>query len=65
MSIIYNKIEYNCECHSFCNEITYISTEQDNSGYTTFYFDSHGVGKNQICLNDKDIEILKQIINEL
>lgn len=65
MSIIHNKIEYDCECYSFCNKKTYIRTEQDNSGNTTFFFDTHGAGEEQICLNDKDIEILKLALQQL
>jgi len=65
MSIIHNKIEYDCECHSYCLGMTYIRTEQDAVGYTTFFFGNHDCEEESVCLNDKDIEVLKKIINKL
>lgn len=65
MITIHNKIEYDCECHSYCNEGTYIRTEQDASGYTTFFFGNHDGKEEHLCLNDRDIHHLKIILNNI
>lgn len=65
MSVIHNKIEYDCQCHSYCDQKTYIRTEEDGSGITTIFFNDHVNGENSVSLNSTDVDHLRLLLSKI